>query len=320
MKNLQKEIENTKKLENKMKGKYLTEEFLGEFLKVAYPNQKWIHDEKFQIPNTEKLYKFKPDYCCHALKMCVEFDGPDHFTKANVIQTDENKDKVLQNLDYKIIRIPYFIQLDYFSIQHFFNIDFPFNYGFPHGFVSPSVVLPSSFCEQGIWKFKNIISILDLYKETGYIFDQISESLITKITNKSKKVPLERAILNVIPSSLTFDLRLEQYNQAVKNNHNIAKNSSNCQNYILLESSQLIKNIAGVYNLIYIYNTDGSLLGYSFEILHNNTIQKHEVTLKISNKSTATIGFYKEGVLLNEKEKELSNIGIEDIMRVIFHI
>ena len=105
-----------------------------------------------------------------------------------------------------------------------------------------------------------------------------------------------------------------------KNNHNIAKNSSNCQNYILLESSQLIKNKAGVYNLIYIYNTDGSLLGYSFEILHNNTRQKHEVTLKISNKSTATIGFYEEGVLLNEKEKELSNIGIEDIMKVISRI
>ena len=209
-----------KDLEKEIEGKYLTEELLGKFLQVAYPEYEWVHDKKFETPDSIK-YNFRPDYCCHELKMSVEFDGPDHFTKANIIQADETKDSILQELRYKVVRIPYFIQLDYFSIKHFFGIDLLFCNCFPHGFVSRNVTLPASFCEQGIWKFKSLIFVLDMYEETGHIFDEIVNSLIAKIHQNAKKVPFEKAVLNVVPSSVAFDLRLKGLNQALINNHKL---------------------------------------------------------------------------------------------------
>ena len=145
-------------LEDTLKGKYLTEKVLGQILTVLYPGKTWVHDQTFKLPlNQSQKFRFRPDYCCHELKMCVEFDGPDHFMKANVILADRNKNLKLTETGYTLIRIPYFIQLNTETIKYFFNIRVSFNYNHNHGFISKNIVLPSSFCEQGIWKFKDIM-------------------------------------------------------------------------------------------------------------------------------------------------------------------
>ena len=68
MQGIREQIENERKLEKEMEGKYLTEEYLGKFLNVAYPERVWVHDEKFKLPLAEKAFNFRPDYCCHELK------------------------------------------------------------------------------------------------------------------------------------------------------------------------------------------------------------------------------------------------------------
>lgn len=313
-----------KELENEMKGKYLTEEYLGKFLKVAFHDYEWLHDKKFQLPSGGKKFNFRPDYCCHELKMCVEFDGPDHYTKANIIQADEIKDKTLKALDYKVIRVPYFIQLDYFSIQYLFDIDFPFTNCFQHGFVSKNVTLPASFCEQGIWKFKKILSELDKYKETGHIFDDIKDSLWEKAEQGEKKTSFSRAILNVIPSSLNFDLHLRSYSDAVIKNHKIENsNLKNNWNLVMLESSQIIKNRAGIFDLTYIYDSNDRVLEYFFYKLNTDcTVDYYTIRINETSqdKSIVSIKIIKEEEppYLYDEEKETSSITINSIINLLF--
>ena len=275
------ESKSVKDLENELTGKYLTEENLGKVLNVLYPNFEWIHDKKFQAVKGIR-HNFRPDYCCHELKMCIEFDGPDHFTKANVIQAGFNKDEVLKELGYKVIRVPYFIQLDTEGIRYFFNLSVEFDYGFKHGFISKSVPLPANFCEQGIWKFKSIMYELKVAEENGVakIFSQIKESLLNKI--ESSKLSGDTATITVIPSYLleTFGLSSSNYenkksfNNLIQNSNVINSNLQNAWNCVILESAQSFIRQEGVYDVMYTYNTEGDLSGYSFKMLYKGKIHE----------------------------------------------
>ena len=174
-----------KELEKEMQGKYLTEEWLGKILDALYPHQDWLYDKKFKVDAEDgKNFNFRPDYCCHALKLCVEFDGPDHFTKANVIQADNRKKVILEELGYRVVRIPYFVQLNSETIRFFFGVVADFSYDFEHGFISNNVTLPANFCEQGVWKFKDFLYTLARAEENGIcknVLEPIKKSLLNKI-------------------------------------------------------------------------------------------------------------------------------------------
>lgn len=296
---------NLKNLKIEMNGKYLTEESLGKILKALYPNRIWDHDKRFKPINSAMVYNFRPDYCCHDLKMCVEFDGPDHYTKANVIQADIKKDLTVQSLDYNIIRIPYFLQLKTDTIKYFFDIDVDFDYGFNHGFINKRVTLPANFCQQGIWKFKDFITSLD---KSGSIFQEIKESLINKIENS--KIPISIATLTVVPTDLMLPLGLLKFNHdSLKNQNLIKSNLKSNWNCVILESSQTILDQTGVYDLRYTYSANGNLSGYSFMMTYKNCCtNKFTLLVEKLNEDTITLFSYKDDILLLRK-----NFSIEDI-------
>ena len=86
--------------------------------------------------------------------------------------------------DYKVIRIPYFVQLNSPDvIKEVFNIDVSIGFNdYPHGFIDEKCILPCDFCSLGIKKFLN-----DLIRFNS-ISNQIIDSLKTKIA--IKKDPL----------------------------------------------------------------------------------------------------------------------------------
>lgn len=93
---------------------------LEEYLAVIFPeiNEKeWIHDEP--IPGLKK--RIRPDYRCESLKLIIEFDGLQHYTNPERIRADKKNDKVYENLGYKVVRIPYFIQLTNEVIEQLFD-------------------------------------------------------------------------------------------------------------------------------------------------------------------------------------------------------
>lgn len=310
---------NLKELENKMKGKYLTEEWLGEILKALYPSQEWLHDERFKLK--EKTYNVRPDYCCHALKKCIEFDGPDHFTKANVIQADIKKDELLSKLGYEVIRIPYFVQLDEEAIEFFFNLEVDFNYEFEHGFISKSIILPASFCEQGVWKFKEFLFKLS-QADKDNICLQIKRSLKDKI--ESSKLPEETAMITTVPSILFSDFGLsnsnyenkKSFNDLIQNSNIINSNLQNNWNCVILESAQNVLQLGYVYDMMYTYSAEGNLSGYSFRMLHNNKVQKYTILIEkdLDEDGIVSISNYIDGELVCKKYEELLNVNVFNIM------
>lgn len=298
-----------KDLENKMQGKYLTETLLGEFLAAVYPNKEWLHDKKFEYEDLGegvKKFNFRPDFCCHELKMCVEFDGADHYTKVNVIRADNNKDNILKDIGYTVIRVPYFLQLDKDSIEYLFDLDIDFNYNFKHGFVSKNVTLPASFCEQGIWKFKDFIFKL---KTDGYenILSQIEGSLQDKVN--SLGLPEGEAILNVIPTSMILDLGFKEHNYDTVDNANKVRSSlRNNWNCVMLESSQTLQNIEGVYDIEYNYNSEGNISGYCFKMFWNSEVIYYKFFVEDEDED-----YVKMYVFVNEMLKYTATFNKEDV-------
>lgn len=123
-----------------------------------------------------KPFKFRPDFVSHAKKIAVEFDGYQHYTNPETIVRDMDKDGQLSSLKYKVVRIPYFVQLTDDVITHLFygySDDAALGSGvqYPHGFIDDKAALPAHFCSLGVERFK-----MDLGKYS-FIRDDILQSL-----------------------------------------------------------------------------------------------------------------------------------------------
>lgn len=96
---------------------------LDEYLKVIFPHIKdWIHDKTLGEVNG-KVYKSRPDYRSESLKLIIEFDGLQHYTKPDIIEKDFKLTEVYEQLGYKVVRIPYFIQLTNKAVKIFFGVE-----------------------------------------------------------------------------------------------------------------------------------------------------------------------------------------------------
>lgn len=167
--------------------RYLTEKILGEVLKKLYPNNTFIHDKS--VPNSGS--RRRPDYRCDELMLIVEFDGLHHYVNAEKILNEEEKTNMYESMGYKVIRVPYFVQITTDTIRHLFGIVFEHEQEYPHGFVDEKCVLPCDFCELGIEKFQKDLLSFD------YILDDITHSL-------KNKVEIKGDIRRVLPKSLEY--------------------------------------------------------------------------------------------------------------------
>lgn len=313
---MQAQLEKLKKLEDEMRGKYLTEEWLGKILEAVFLGYEWVHDEKFQANG--ETFNFRPDYCCHELQTCVEFDGPDHYTKANVIQSDIKKNQIIAWNGYNIIRIPYFVQLNSAGIKYFFDLDISFDYGFKHGFISRNVTLPANFCEQGVWKFNDFIADLGIEKDnpqvTQEILSDIKESLHNKIN--SLKLPQEEAVLNVVPSKSMLSLELSKFNHdSIDNMNKVRSTLRNNWNCVLLESSQTVLEQAGIYDIRYTYNAEGNISGYSYKGLGSS---KTTLLVEKEDEDNAIIKVFKNNILILDKRAPLEEINLFNLVLFLF--
>lgn len=160
---------------------YLTEAKLESVLKQIYQNV--IHS--FKIPET----RYRCDYLIDN-KIVVEFDGDQHYRDVEVIYRDQIKDNLIKQLNLKIIRIPYFIQLNSQTFKFYFDKDVQIEQNYQHGFID-SKIYPSYYCEQGIKRFKEEWELLPIN-----IKQQIKESLLMK------QLPTWR----ILPTSLEYIL------------------------------------------------------------------------------------------------------------------
>ena len=93
---------------------------LEDYLAVIFPEigaDEWIHDKT--IPGIGK--KTRPDYRCERLKLIIEFDGVQHYQKPDRIKADIEAHKLYEENGYKVVRIPYFIQLSNSVVKAMFD-------------------------------------------------------------------------------------------------------------------------------------------------------------------------------------------------------
>ncbi|MBR2319351.1 MAG: DUF559 domain-containing protein [Clostridia bacterium] len=121
---------------------------LEDYLEVIFPDTTdWIHDKP--IGNGSRR---RPDYRSESLKLIIEFDGVPHYTNPEKIRQDEISTNFYQSLGYKVVRIPYFIQLTNDVVKSLFEIDVKeklFDASIPSiGSHLPNT--PAYLCHQGI--------------------------------------------------------------------------------------------------------------------------------------------------------------------------
>lgn len=173
---------------------YLTESRLLEFC------QKNLRHSGTIIHNSivaNSGIKNRPDIQIPDLKMIVEFDGYRHFNDMVTILNDTKKDSRYKEMGYKIVRIPYFVQLDlttidfYFNSKNFTGSASDYSNSYPHGFHDPKCLLPADFNYSGITIFQRILQKLP---------DKVSRAIIDSIEEKVELLGIER----VLPEPLFY--------------------------------------------------------------------------------------------------------------------
>jgi hypothetical protein len=98
---------------------------LEEYFAVIFPTVKdWVHDRALGEVSG-RMIRSRPDYRSEQLKLIVEFDGLQHYTKPDKVQKDADLTTTYQALGYKVARIPYFIQLSNKAVLTLFGVDVP---------------------------------------------------------------------------------------------------------------------------------------------------------------------------------------------------
>ena len=126
---------------------------LEEYLKVIFPEiNDWEHDKGFPVLVNNKKCRKRPDYRSDTLKLVIEFDGLPHYQKPDTIMQDRENEIFYNNCGYKVVRIPYFIQLTNENVFKLFGKKVDTNL-FPEGYTSldPSQRnTPAFLCPAGI--------------------------------------------------------------------------------------------------------------------------------------------------------------------------
>lgn len=162
---------------------HLTESLLGNLLSEIYD----------EVPVRNKAFpghRFRPDFRYDENKIVVEFDGYQHYSMSNKVLNDRKRNVIMEECDYKVIRIPYFIQLDDKTSIKLFGMTTNTKYDYPHGFISDVAMLPADFCSIGVERFINDLVVFDHAEE------DIRKSLKNHLENKE---PLE-----IVPPSLMY--------------------------------------------------------------------------------------------------------------------
>ena len=130
---------------------------LDEYLKIIFPEvNDWIHDKSMKDID-KSVSRKRPDYRSEYLKLIVEFDGLPHYQSPKQIRKDKENTLLYESLGYKIVRIPYFIQLSQETIKILFNRDVREEEVFPDGIPSLGInseATPAYLCFDGIQRMK----------------------------------------------------------------------------------------------------------------------------------------------------------------------
>lgn len=159
---------------------------LDTYLNIIFPEiDDWVHDKCIDcLPQGIKSRR-RPDYRSEKLKLIVEFDGLLHFQNPEIILKDAESTKFYNSIGYKIVRIPYFIQLTNKAVNKLFGRDVSASL-FPENFPSLSIEnrnTPAFLCPAGIKRMAEIFSqFSEQYKVNIDFLDTQDNDFLTGVS------------------------------------------------------------------------------------------------------------------------------------------
>ncbi len=136
---------------------------LQEYLEAIYPGIEFEYQssiKKNELPENTEPKRYVCDAISKDLHLVVEFDGLNHYNDTQICLNDIKRDEWFKSLNYRTIRIPYWIQLskdvietlfDIVVTQEFCQLDYSF-YDPEHNRVNFNI-LPGNMCELGRRRF-----------------------------------------------------------------------------------------------------------------------------------------------------------------------
>ena len=162
------------------------EQLLRDILKNI-PGSRWLGCE-IRVPNSRRRWDMA--FELGSQTFIVEYDGDEHYRNSLKIKTDKAKDALAKSLGYKVIRVPYWIQMDSEMATHYFSINAEIKEDYRHGFIDTKI-FPGSFCEKGIKRFEDELN-------------QIPSNVKTQVVKSIKDRVGEHGIEYVLPRSLYY--------------------------------------------------------------------------------------------------------------------
>jgi hypothetical protein len=120
--------------------------------------------------------------------VAVEFDGGEHYRHALKIMADREKDELARNGGYRVVRVPYWVQLTTETLCYYFEIDAEIIQNFPHGFIATRF-FPASYCELGIARFKRELDALPL---------AVRNAVVTSLRHRAMEFVTEYVVPNAL--------------------------------------------------------------------------------------------------------------------------
>jgi len=139
----------------KIKG-YLVQKKLEHFLKDIVGEANWMGRE-LRVPDSRRRWDMA--YQLDGQTTVVEFDGDAHYWDSLKIKADIEKDAVAKRLGFKVVRVPYWVQLTDETALHYFGFRVRIEQDFAHGFIATKI-FPASFSELGVDRFGRELSAL----------------------------------------------------------------------------------------------------------------------------------------------------------------
>ncbi len=123
-------------------------------------------------------------------KVAVEFDGDEHYRHSLKIKVDREKDGYARDDGYRVVRVPYWVQLTTETLKYYFDLDAKVVQDFPHGFITTKV-FPASYCEMGIDRFRRELDALPVATRSA---------VVSSLRDRAE----EHGIEFVLPAGLRF--------------------------------------------------------------------------------------------------------------------
>ena len=129
----------------------------------------------------------------------------------------------------------------------------------------------------------------------------------------------EIAELQVLPSALLFEMGFKQHNYDSPRNYNIVnsnlKEGINC---VLLESSTVIQEQSGIFDMEYLYNSNKEISGYSFKMHDGFKVYSYCLIAYTTDEKFVVLELFLNNELVRKGEFESESINIFNITDFIF--